>query len=568
MKKSLILLSLVIFVSAAHADYKAGYYDAMDGQKKEALKRAAKKCVETHQELRYSDLPNYWINSDVYPELYDGLRRWWEMYSNNIYLIDNGLTGKQSFSANKMQREHAVPKSWWKKGDDVEYTPAYSDMWNLFPSDGPANQAKLNYPLGPVKSAKFDNGLSKVGTAMTGFGGGSEQVFEPGDEYKGDFARSFFYMATVYDDLPWKYTYIFYTNQWPTLRNWAKDMLLDWARRDPVSQKEIDRNDAVEKCQGNRNPFVDFPQLAEYIWGDRTEEVFYIKDQGSTPDTPPGEGDPEITAPVAGEALDFGQAAEGRSVQRILQIQGKNLTSSLSVRLEGADAPMFIPEVTEIPASAINTGEVYALPILFTPTSLGEKTATLVLCGGGLEAGREVSTTLIGEALEAPTLSTPTAYEATDITADSYTASWGAIPEIVDYYVLNRVRYLEEGSAGELIECNGSSVRVEGRDPEVMESYTVYASRLGYLSEPSNSITVASDSGVRGIDDTTPLEFEAIGGEIRILGDTETDGFVVTDIYGRIVIRADKARGGDTYVLPSSGIYILTSGGKSKKILF
>lgn len=568
MKKSLILLSLVIFVSAAHADYKAGYYDAMDGQKKEALKRAAKKCVETHQELRYSDLPNYWINSDVYPELYDGLRRWWEMYSNNIYLIDNGLTGKQSFSANKMQREHAVPKSWWKKGDDVEYTPAYSDMWNLFPSDGSANQAKLNYPLGPVKSAKFDNGLSKVGTAMTGFGGGSEQVFEPGDEYKGDFARSFFYMATVYDDLPWKYTYIFYTNQWPTLRNWAKDMLLDWARRDPVSQKEIDRNDAVEKCQGNRNPFVDFPQLAEYIWGDRTEEVFYIKDQGSSPDTPPGEGDPEITAPVAGEALDFGQVAEGRSVQRILQIQGKNLTSSLRVRLEGADAPMFIPEVTEIPASAINAGEVYALPILFTPTSLGEKTATLVLCGGGLEADREVSTTLIGEALETPTLSTPTAYEATDITSDSYTASWGAIPEIVDYYVLNRVRYLEEESTGELIECNGTSVRVEGRDPEVMESYTVYASRLGYLSEPSNSITVASDSGIRGIDDTTPLEFEAIGGEIRILGDTETDGFMVTDIYGRIVIRADKARGGDTYALPSSGIYILMSGGKSKKILF
>lgn len=264
----------------ALADYKEGYYDDMDGKTKETLKEAARRCVEHHVKLSYTNLPNYWVVSDVYPDLYDGLQRWWDMYSDNVYLIADGMTGKASFSANKMQREHAVPKSWWKKGDDVEYTPAYSDMWNLYPSDGSANQAKLNYPLGPVLKADFDNGVTKVGRAVDGFGGGSEKVFEPGDEYKGDFARAFFYMATVYDDLPWKYTYMFQQNQWPTLREWASDMLLDWARQDPVSQKEIDRNDAVETCQGNRNPFIDFPQLAEYIWGVRTADVFYISEQG------------------------------------------------------------------------------------------------------------------------------------------------------------------------------------------------------------------------------------------------------------------------------------------------
>lgn len=279
MKKTLLSLLLTLLVVTARAEYPAGYYDAMDGQKKESLKSAARKCVESHRELIYRDLPDYWVKSDIYPELYNGLRRWWEMYSNNIYLIDESQTGKQSFSSNKMQREHAVPKSWWKKGDDVEYTPAYTDMWNLYPSDGSANQAKLNYPLGIVKNASFDNGMSKVGTPVDGLGGGCSKVFEPGDEYKGDFARAFFYMATVYDDLPWKYTYMFQQNTWPTLSPWAADMLLDWAHKDPVSRKEIDRNDAVEECQGNRNPYIDFPGLAEYIWGDRTADIFYIDEQ-------------------------------------------------------------------------------------------------------------------------------------------------------------------------------------------------------------------------------------------------------------------------------------------------
>lgn len=279
MKGTLTTLLLTFLAVTASAEYPAGYYDAMDGQKKESLKSAARECVESHLRLGYSDLPNYWIKSDVYPELYDGLQRWWEMYSNNIYLIAENQTGKQAFSSNKMQREHAVPKSWWKKDGDVEYTPAYTDMWNLYPSDGTANQAKLNYPLGPVKTASFDNGMTKVGTPEDGFGGGCDHVFEPGDEYKGDFARAFFYMATVYNDLPWKYTYMFQQNEWPTLNQWAVDMLLDWSRRDPVSRKEIDRNDAVEECQGNRNPYIDFPELAEYIWGERTADVFYIEEQ-------------------------------------------------------------------------------------------------------------------------------------------------------------------------------------------------------------------------------------------------------------------------------------------------
>ena len=136
-------LMLVLFVCAgASAEFKNGYYDKMNGKSGAALKAAAKECVRTHQTLVYSDLPTYWQYSDVYPELVDGCKRWWDMYSDAVYLIKRGQTGKSSFSANKMQREHSVPKSWWKQSGSVEYTPAYSDMWNLFPSDGAANTLK------------------------------------------------------------------------------------------------------------------------------------------------------------------------------------------------------------------------------------------------------------------------------------------------------------------------------------------------------------------------------------------------------------------------------------------
>ena len=204
MRKTYILAIMILAGAVtASAEFKSGYYDKMNGKSAGELKNAAKECVLKHQTLVYSDLPNYWQYSDVYPELVNGCKRWWDMYSNAIYLIQPGQSGKSSFSANKMQREHSVPKSWWKLNGSVEYTPAYSDMWNLYPSDGAANQAKLNYPLGLTASASYNNGVTKVGGAQTGYGGGSRYVFEPADEYKGDFARAYMYVATVYDDINW-----------------------------------------------------------------------------------------------------------------------------------------------------------------------------------------------------------------------------------------------------------------------------------------------------------------------------------------------------------------------------
>ncbi len=558
MKKILLLaIGLAFVCTSADAVYKQGYYDKMDGKKKEALKAAAKECVEWHTRLVYTDLPNYWQYSDVYPDLYDGCKRWWDMYSDNIYLIRPGQNARSSFSANKMQREHSVPKSWWKKNGDVEYTPAYSDMWNLFPSDGPANQAKLNYPLGLCKSTTFNNGVSKVGPAQTGYGGGSGNVFEPADEYKGDFARSFFYMAMVYDDLPWVVNYMYRQNSWPTLQPWEYEMLLQWSRADKVSQKEIDRNDEVEKSQGNRNPFVDFPELAEYIWGTRTNEVFYIKDQGGSV-TPPITGDPVINRPVNGSALDLGEAAVGHTVVMPLEIDGANLTSSLTVRIQGADRGMFYIPTNSIPASDINSSEIYLLQVEYRPTAVGRHTATLRLYDGGLPLDQDVAVTLQGEAFPVPTLTAPVATPASNVADDSYQANWEESPDVVDYYVVTRVRYTEDGPQASTLTSDFNYVLVEDRDPEVAESYTVQSSRLGILSEPSNSIQVGAGSNVVGIEADQPLTLGSVPGGFIIMLDTRHTGLKVYDVSGRVIIEKETVEGGETFFLPM-GVYVIAT---------
>ena len=114
MKKSLLLiLTFAGITFTSGATYNETYYKAMDGKKTEALKTAAKSCVQAHTRLNYQALPDYWQYTDVYPELVDGCKRWWDMYSDIVYLIRPGQNARNSFSANRMQREHSIPKSWW-----------------------------------------------------------------------------------------------------------------------------------------------------------------------------------------------------------------------------------------------------------------------------------------------------------------------------------------------------------------------------------------------------------------------------------------------------------------------
>lgn len=547
--------------SVSWAGYTPGYYDRMDGKRREALKAAVKECVTQHRQLNYTELPTYWQYTDVYPELVNGLKRWWDMYSNEIYLIELDETARASFSRHKMQREHSVPKSWWKMNGSVEYTPAYSDMWNLYPSNGPANQAKLNYPFGECDGSTFDNGVTKVGYPTGGYGGGASRVFEPADEYKGDFARALFYMASVYDDLNWVINYMYRQETYPTLLPWASSMLLQWARQDRVSQKEIDRNNLVEQYQGNRNPFVDFPELAEYIWGIRTEETFLISEQENADPTPPITGEPTLTQPVNGEALSFGQVAAGHGVTRTLQIRGANFTQPLSLRVIGTDKDLFKPEVTSIPASTLNANGGYLLNITYLPQQTGKHSARLTLYDGGLIGSTVVN--LNGEALEEPDLQPLRALDATNITDDAYTANWESAPGIADYYVVTRVRYDGDNQESETLETGETSLRITDRNYQVAETYTVCYSRLGMLSPASNTIYVAAGhGGIAGIEYGIPFRALPVEeGVVILTGDgNPVNNLTISDMSGRIIRMVPQAEHRQVIEL-TAGAYVVTAPG-------
>jgi len=241
---------------AANAVVPTGYYASIEGQQSAALKSALSSLLQHHVVLEYNSLWSAFAETDIHP---DGTP--WDMYSSTIRVSFWG-----------MNREHAFPKSWW--GGAVN--AAYSDLHHIFPADEAANLAKNNYPLGKVGIPVFDNGVSKVGYDSFQESSSENLVFEPADAYKGDFARAYFYVATCYQDLVWKHTFMVESNPYPTLRAEAINLLKDWHLKDPVSEKERIRNDAVFERQGNRNPFVDFPELVSYVWGDSTAFAFSL----------------------------------------------------------------------------------------------------------------------------------------------------------------------------------------------------------------------------------------------------------------------------------------------------
>ena len=242
----------------------ASYYNKVDGLKKADLKLALKNIIINHKQLTYgSELPAayrsvYYI--DGQPSMV------YDLFSTETY----------EYSSNKWNKEHVIPKSWW--GGTVN--KAYSDIFSVIPSESGANTQKSNFPIGTVYRSKFDNGRIKVGTPVTGQGGSYTTVFEPADEFKGDFARIYFYVATCYSDIAWgsnsNVKSELVQEDWPTLKPWLYTLLLKWHNQDPVSEKEKQINNNAEKEQGNRNPFIDYPALTDYIWGDYTATAFSL----------------------------------------------------------------------------------------------------------------------------------------------------------------------------------------------------------------------------------------------------------------------------------------------------
>jgi len=247
-----------------------GYYDSAIGLYGTQLKTALYNIIKNHTVVSYNSLYTHYATTDNLKG--DTV---WDMYSiksngtaNYYYRHGLNTCGSYNSEGDCYNREHSTPASWFN-----DASPMYSDLFNVYPTDGYVNNRRSNYPMAKVGNATWtsSNG-SKLGTCITlGYSG---TVFEPIDSFKGDFARSFLYMATRYENVvaTWpsnstEAAAVYAGNSGLAFKQWYIYLLLEWCKLDPVSQKEIDRNNAVYNIQNNRNPFIDHPEFAELIWG-------------------------------------------------------------------------------------------------------------------------------------------------------------------------------------------------------------------------------------------------------------------------------------------------------------
>ena len=269
MKRIFIAFLMLFGAVAAIAQPPANYYNSANGLTGQQLKVALHNIIKGHTTISYGEIWNAFWSTDN-----KGNGIVWDMYSDRpngnppyTYHLGQDQCGQYNSEGDCYNKEHSWPQSWF--GSDGT---AKTDLHHVFATDGYVNSKRSNYPFGEVRSAEWtsQNG-SKLGSSKTP--GYSGTVFEPIDEYKGDFARAIMYMSVRYysEDSGWSTSDM--TDK-SVIKPWAIAMLLRWNQQDPVSQKEIDRNNAIYNgYQHNRNPFVDHPEYADMIWDPNWNDV-------------------------------------------------------------------------------------------------------------------------------------------------------------------------------------------------------------------------------------------------------------------------------------------------------
>lgn len=283
MKK--FLLPVLLISSYAFSQIPSGYYNGTAGLSGYALKSKVHDIIsEKNINWHYGDLTNYYNQTDL-DKYYDhgaaNTTILLDMYSEipagpDVYEYTTAnIIGSASAEGQGWNREHMMPQSTFYSN-----YPMYSDLFFVVPTDARINQLRSNYPYGISNSTihhTFTNTSKIANSAIPGWSY-TGRVYEPINEFKGDVARSLLYFAVRYEGKLG--TFNFNNNTNPASDTNPLDgteersfdpaylaMLLQWHAQDPVSQREIDRNNAVYAIQKNRNPFIDNPSWVNAIWG-------------------------------------------------------------------------------------------------------------------------------------------------------------------------------------------------------------------------------------------------------------------------------------------------------------
>lgn len=289
--KKLYTLIVLLVSTVAFAQVPANYYSTATGTGF-TLKTQLKNIIDTDND---GLTPEYFHNDQGYDAM-DGfistyeLDTYYEPGSNTIldpysenpngpdpYTFAPGTDecGEYSIEGDCYNKEHVIPQSVFSQA-----LPMRSDAHALLPTDGRVNGFRSNFPFGRVDDSNLtsqsgisnptQNGSKLGGNLNSGYSAGyTATVFEPIDEFKGDIARIYFYFATRYEDQvnSWGSYPMFNGTSDVVFDSTFLNILLQWHTMDPVSQKEIDRNDNIfYNHQTNRNPYVDHPEYVNAIW--------------------------------------------------------------------------------------------------------------------------------------------------------------------------------------------------------------------------------------------------------------------------------------------------------------
>ncbi len=215
-----------------------------------------------------SDVDNFYENDGTVLDMYSENPAGTDPY-NYSPTNTSDRCGNYAVEGDCYNREHIIPQYFFNSA-----TPMVSDAHSVTPTDGKVNGLRNNYPHGKVGATATSTTLngSKLGNALnSGYAAGyTGIVFEPVDDFKGDIARIYFYFATRYENViaSWGNTYPMFNNTTNQVFTDAfKNILLTWNTQDPVSPREIARNNGISATQHNRNPYIDHPEYVSMVWG-------------------------------------------------------------------------------------------------------------------------------------------------------------------------------------------------------------------------------------------------------------------------------------------------------------
>ena len=397
-KLNLVLIALVMGTSLFAAP-PADYYTSANTKSSETLRLALQDIIDGHTVVSYDNLNMLYIASDSHP---DGSL--WDMYSTCAWQHNQKKCGNYKVVCDCYNKEHSIPQSWFGSK-----SPMVSDAFHVYPTDGKVNGQRSNNPFGECTSGSIlsSNALGRSGSST--FSGASGTVFEPVDEYKGDFARTYFYMATRYANKCESWGGQTFSTANSGLTNYAVALFLKWHRQDPVSEKERVRNDAIYGInnttgfkQGNRNPFIDYPCLAEYVWGEKKGTAVdfdkilstYSDAYSTTTDLSGCTCMPEVPTvitPKSGSSIMVGSASINESVTTHITVKGMLLTQNLSLSISGTNASLFTVLPTTVTSANALAGTT--VTVSYKPTALGNHTATLTINSTELAAPTTVTLT-------------------------------------------------------------------------------------------------------------------------------------------------------------------------------